>query len=77
MSFKPVKTKCWVKFLLLNGFELSRISSSHHQYKKTGVFRPIPVWGAKKQIPAFHIRTGLKTMGVSPETFFAWLEENC
>lgn len=38
--------------------------------------RPIPVWEHKKEIPAFHIRESLKTLGVSQLEFLKWLDEN-
>jgi predicted RNA binding protein YcfA (HicA-like mRNA interferase family) len=75
-NFRPLPTKCWEKFLSENGFRLSRIASSHHQWTKKG-YRTIPVWGDEKQIPAFHLKTGCKTIGCSLEELYKWAEENC
>jgi predicted RNA binding protein YcfA (HicA-like mRNA interferase family) len=74
--FKPASTKCWEKFLEMKGLKCVRISSSHHQWKKTGC-RTIPVWGDEKQVPALHIRTGCKSLQCDPDEFYRWAENNC
>ena len=74
---KPVKTKCWEKFLAHSGCYFVRIRSSHHHWKCPGCLRTVTFWGAKKEVPRFHINSCLRTMSISPEDFNAWEAENC
>ncbi len=77
-NHRPVDTKCWIKFLELNGWKFSgRKKGSHHQYSKKGALRPIPVWANKKQIPADHISQSLRTMNVQKSIAYKWFDENC
>jgi len=76
-NYRPVKKKCWKKYLEHLGWELDRISASHHQYVKKGAKRPIPMYGSKKEIPALHIKTSCKTLGVNPKDVYEWIEKNC
>ena len=75
-NFRPLPTSCWEKFLTLNGFVPVRVKGSHFQWVKKGK-RTIPVWGNEKQIPAFHIRTGCKTIGCTVQSAYDWAEKNC
>jgi len=37
-NFKPIKTTCWIKFLILQGCERKKDNGgSHSMYKKAGV----------------------------------------
>lgn len=76
MSYKPIPTKCWERFLLQHGFKYKRTTASHDQWSKPGVLRPIVFRGKDKEIPAFHISTCLKTMGYTQEYFEKWVKEN-
>jgi hypothetical protein len=75
-NFRPLPTKCWERFLIFHAFKQSRIAASHHQWTKKGC-RTIPVWGDEKQIPAFHLKTGCRTIGCTLEDLYKWAEENC
>jgi predicted RNA binding protein YcfA (HicA-like mRNA interferase family) len=75
-NFRPLPTKCWEKFLTLNGFKYVRTKGSHDQWTKKK-FRTIPVWGNEKQIPAFHLRSGCNTMGITMEELYKWADANC
>jgi predicted RNA binding protein YcfA (HicA-like mRNA interferase family) len=75
-NFRSLPTKCWEAFLTLKGFKYSRTQSSHDQWTKHG-HRTIPVWGNEKEIPAFHLRTGCKTIGCKPEELYDWAAQNC
>lgn len=68
-NFRLIPTKCWERFLTLKGFTYKRTKGSHDLWVKNN-FRTIPVWGAEKQIPAFHLKTGCATI-------YDWAEENC
>ncbi|MDF2381046.1 type II toxin-antitoxin system HicA family toxin [Nostoc ellipsosporum NOK] len=75
-NFRPLRTKCWEKFLRSLGFSLSRISSSHHQWTKEGK-RTITFWGNKPEVPAFHLKTCCSSIGCSMEILYQWAEKNC
>lgn len=73
---RPIPTKCWINFLLSIGYKSVRTSSSHHQYTKSGK-RTIPVWGNEKEIPALHIKTSCRSIGISVDEFLSWADKNC
>jgi predicted RNA binding protein YcfA (HicA-like mRNA interferase family) len=75
-NFRPLPTKCWERFLTLKGFRYKRTVGSHDQWTKKN-FRTIPVWGNEKQIPAYHLKTGCFTMGITMEDLYEWADENC
>ena len=75
-DFRPLLTKCWEAFLLLNGFKYSRTKGSHDQWTKKG-HRTIPVWGDEKEIPAFHLKTGCRTIGCNIDDLYKWASNNC
>jgi predicted RNA binding protein YcfA (HicA-like mRNA interferase family) len=75
-NFRPLDTKCWENFLTLMGYEYKRTHGSHDQWIKKGK-RTIPVWGNEKQIPAFHLKSGCKTIGCTIEELYLWADENC
>lgn len=73
---RPLPTKCWEAFLDFNHFKLARTKGSHYQWTRNG-FRTIPVWGDEKEIPALHLRTGCRTMGLTMADLYKWAEKNC
>lgn len=75
-NYRPIDTSCWEKFLTLKNFKFNRTKGSHDSWTKPG-HRTIPVWGNEKQIPAFHLRGGCKTIGCSMKDLYEWAEENC
>ena len=75
-NFRPLDTSCWEKFLAFNGFQLVRQKGSHHQWTRKGS-RTIPVWGDEKQIPAFHLRAGCRSIGITLAKLYEWAETNC
>ena len=58
------------------GFKYIRTSGSHDQWKKRGC-RTIPVWGDEKEIPAIHLKVSCRTIGVTLEELYAWVDKNC
>lgn len=76
MSYRPLPTKCWEKFLTYKGYMYERTKSSHDQWVKKG-FRTIPVWGNEKQIPALHLKTSCRTIGCTLEELYEWADKNC
>lgn len=75
-NFRPLDTKCWERFLTLKGYHYKSTKGSHDQWTKPGS-RTIPVWGNEKQIPAFHLKTGCSTIGITLEELYNWADENC
>jgi predicted RNA binding protein YcfA (HicA-like mRNA interferase family) len=69
-----MKTKLWIKFLTEQGCERKRVKGSHFQYKCPNCLRPIPVREKDKEVPLFHIQTGLKTLGLSKKDLKEWLK---
>ncbi len=76
MSYRPIDTKCWEKFLTLHKFQFQRSKGSHFNWTKKG-HRTIPVWANEKQIPAFHLRTGCISIGCSLDDLYTWASKNC
>lgn len=76
MSYRPISTKCWEKFLAFKGYRYSRTAASHDQWTKHGS-RTIPVWGDEKEIPAMHLKTSCRTIGCSLDELYEWIKENC
>ena len=76
MGFRPLLTKCWESFLSFHGFKYSRTKGSHDQWTKPG-HRTIPVWGDEKEIPAFHLKTGCRSINCTMEALYAWADKNC
>jgi predicted RNA binding protein YcfA (HicA-like mRNA interferase family) len=76
MTHRPIPTKCWEKFLTLKGFTYKRTKGSHDQWTKPG-HRTIPVWGDEKLVPADHLKTGCKSIGIDPDELYNWVANNC
>ncbi len=34
-------------------------------------------WGKKKEVPAAHLKTNMKTLGLTLEDLYKWVDENC
>ena len=68
-ELSSIKTKNFRKFLKSEGLEFYRTKGSHEIWGKLELTRPIVFQGAKKEIPAFHIRTCLRTLHISVEDF--------
>jgi len=77
-GFRPVKTKLFLKFLLANNcYKIKEKSGGSHSYwKKAGLTRRITVREAHKEIPAFHIKTNLETLGLKFEDLVAFMSKN-
>ncbi len=75
-GFKPNYLIHLLTILCLAQYKYSRTKSSHDQWTKKG-HRTIPVWGDEKEIPAFHLRTGCRTIGCTIEELYEWAAKNC
>ena len=74
---RPIPIGCWENFLISKGCEFVRIRASHHHWKCPNCLRPITFWGNEKEIPGFHIKTCLNTLGIKRTSFLQWVKENC
>ncbi|WP_304064336.1 hypothetical protein [Pedobacter glucosidilyticus] len=74
---RPIKTKCWIKFLEFKNCKYISTEASHDKWKCPGCLRSIIHRQKDKEIPAFHINSNLITMGISKDEFLEWIKENC
>lgn len=65
-EYRPIKTKLFLKFLQEhNCYRVKNKSTGSHSYwKRPGLTRRITVREADKEIPPFHIKTNLETLGL-------------
>ncbi len=75
--YRPVSTKCWIKFLKSLDCHFKRQKSSHHVWYCPGTKRSVVFRGEEKEIPAFHIKTNLKTLEIDEVKFWEWIDKNC
>jgi uncharacterized protein YllA (UPF0747 family) len=72
MTYKPIPTKKFKKFLKQRGLKHIRNQGDHEIWdfpKDSQLLRPITIVGCEKEIPALHIQTNLKTLNISYEDF--------
>jgi len=75
-NFRPLRTKCWKLFITsVHGYQYDRTVGDHEQYIKRGK-RTIPVV-VNKDTPAFHLRTGCRTLGIDIQELYKWADQNC
>lgn len=77
MTFKPVKTSCFIKYLEHKGCKHIRTKASHFHYKCPKCFRTITIRESYKEVPGFHISSNCKTLGVNMNEVYKWIEDNC
>jgi predicted RNA binding protein YcfA (HicA-like mRNA interferase family) len=68
---KAISTSLFKKFLLSLGLTCIRTKGSHEVWdnEKEPLTRPVIIRGNKKEIPLLHIKTNLRTLGISFEEF--------
>lgn len=68
---KPVPIKKFRKFLKSIGLTLIRTESSHEIYNSTDkpLLRPVTVDSNYSEVPILHIKTNLRTIGMSSKEF--------
>lgn len=74
---RPIQTKCFIAFLLAHGCTKKRTTASHDHYKCPNCWRTITVREKDKDIPPFHIKTNVTTMGKTLQDVYDWAEKNC
>lgn len=77
MSYRPLKTKCFIKYLEFLNCKYKRTTASHDHWKCPKCFRTITFRGKEKEIPGFHIQTIAKTLGINSDEIYKWVEDNC
>lgn len=73
---RPVKTSDWVAFLKHLGCNYIRTSASHDHYRCPKCLRTITHREKDKEIPALHLRTNLRTLGLDLNDLYNWIKEN-
>ena len=73
---RPVKTSDWIRFLKSRDCKYNSTEASHTKYKCPGCMRSIIFRDKDKDIPATHLKTNLKTMGLTLKDLYDWLEDN-
>ena len=76
-NYRPIKTACFIKFLLSRGCTFESMEASHTKYKCPNCLMSIIFWGKKKEVPAAHLKTNMKTLGLTLEDLYKWVDENC
>jgi len=74
---RPVKTKCWIKFIESKGCKYKSSEASHDKWRCPGCIMSIIVREGDKDVPFGHIKTSLSTMKIEKAEFWAWVKENC
>jgi hypothetical protein len=72
MSYKPIPTKTFKRFLRKKGLKHLRNNGDHEiwDYPEDNLLlRPISIIGCDKEIPAFYIGKSLKTLNIKYEDF--------
>jgi len=72
MTYKPIPTKKFIKFLKKIGLKYQRSKGDHEIWdypKKSHLLRPVTFISKDKTIPSLHIETNLKTLGMTHNEF--------
>jgi hypothetical protein len=72
---RPVKIKDWLRFLKFKKCRYQRTTASHDHYKCPNCWRTITHREKDKDIPPTHLKTNLKTMGLSLTDLYDWLDK--
>lgn len=72
--YKPIKRSQFEKFLRFVGCTLKRTKGDHLIYDKPGLRRPVVIT-TDKEVPAFHVRTNLRTLNLSYSEFEEIMKE--
>ena len=69
----PIHHSKLIKVFELDGFAISRKKRDHIIMTKPGVNRPLVIKTSPKLVPITHIRTNMKTAGMSRRRYFEFL----
>ncbi|NEP46429.1 MAG: type II toxin-antitoxin system HicA family toxin [Okeania sp. SIO2H7] len=71
----PIRYQTLVKVFELDGFTIVRQRGDHLILTKPGINRPVVIKTSPGEVPVAHIRTNLRTAGISRERYFKLLLE--
>lgn len=75
-DYRPIKTKLFIKFLEHhNCYRHGEARGSHFYWKRPGLTRRIVIRESDKDIPPFHIKTNLDTLGLSIQDLLDFLDK--
>lgn len=72
MTYKPVPTKKFIKFLKKIGLVFQRSKGDHEIWdypEKSSLLRPVTFISKDKTVPSLHVETNLKTLGMKYKEF--------
>ncbi|MFC0876943.1 hypothetical protein ACE01N_10120 [Saccharicrinis sp. FJH2] len=72
MTYKPIPTKKFKKFLKKRGLKHIRDNGDHEIWdfpNDKQLLRPVTIIGCEKEIPPLHIKTNLLNMGIEYDDF--------
>jgi len=64
-----------IKIFEADGFSIVRRKGDHIIMTKQGIKRPLVIKSSPKRVPVTHIRTNMRTAGMSRERYFQLLEK--
>ena len=71
----PVPFRTLVRLFELEGFQVVRRRGDHIIMTKPGVKRPVVIKSSPRMVAVTHIRTNMRTAGMSRERYFQLLEQ--
>jgi predicted RNA binding protein YcfA (HicA-like mRNA interferase family) len=71
----PIPYTLLIKIFKADGFSIVRRKGDHIIMTKPGVKRPVVIKSSPKLVPVTHIRTNMRTAGMSRERYFQLLEK--
>jgi len=72
MTYKPIPTKKFIKFLKSIGLVSIRSKGDHEIWdypENSHLLRPVTFIGKDKTVPPLHVETNLKTLGMTHKEF--------
>ena len=70
----PIPYTLLIKIFEADGFSVVRRKGDHSIMTKPGVKRPLVIKSSPKSVPVTHIRTNMRTAGMSRERYFHLLD---
>jgi len=71
----PIPYTLLIKIFEVDGFSIARKRGDYITMTKPGVKRPLVIKSSPKRVPVTHIRTNMRTAGMSRKRYFELLEK--
>ncbi len=71
----PIPFTRLIKIFEVDSFSIVRRKGDHIIMTKRGIKRPLVIKSSPKRVPVTHIRTNMRTAGMSRERYFQLLEK--